>query len=529
MKTIHYAGRSTSISLYFLILFCFPVVLSAQAEEWLLEPENHSIEIVESIIKNSKKNYENIKTWQGSLSIHEENNYFGESGQKYIKNDSPAAKSQHIRRDVDLKGEFRINLTDNKLNSNLEPKVEWAAVDLGQKAPLREEISYSRMRAIVTDQQYFRYDPDLNFSYPTNFILSSETAGKTVFINPPEEAKGQLSGDIRDPREFFKVGGDFAWKSFSKIIKQIEEHGNIPIGKEKVLRVWSKQNSEEELYKIELNLKLSEQNDSYSLKQTFQINGSLGSNIQNVTVEDSTGRTLYIESIAYEKKDGVFVPSAFERIVFGVDGKVDYQSHTEIHHSEINTTIPESMFTLEALGLEDGIRVTDRINKVEYWYREGKLVVADAKTEQILLKEIDKEPDIVNVAKKEVFLPKPVYALKAGKPYIFDFASEQFVKVPIKDIASKEIYDYLVENKKGDIAWNSDGLLGLRKGKLVIDEKQKKEIQHIAEEWCNWYDFSKVQKFPFMLKFMTSSGVNYELTIIEIRSDGAKIGYKKIP
>ena len=73
MESIFYTKYSSLLNCFFFIFFCFLLVLPVQADVWLLEPESQYIDIVEEIINNSRINYEKINTWQGELTIHEEN------------------------------------------------------------------------------------------------------------------------------------------------------------------------------------------------------------------------------------------------------------------------------------------------------------------------------------------------------------------------------------------------------------------------------------------------------------------------
>ncbi len=344
---------------------------------WKPVAENMYLDILEIIEMQTKANYEKINLWQGKMDIVESEDYYGDNAAKraYIDEKSRAASSKHIRRIVISPTAFAVDVVNDKLYSNLEPQVKYRAVDLDMNAPPNESIRYSRIRAIVTPQEYISYEPDHNFGYSDSILVSARVSGKAAFLEPPEKAKDRLGGDIRDPRMFFDFGKNKKiWETISTRRKVLLTEGNIKIAGYPHLNIAEIDADGHTQYQITTLYR-----DSHDyVKVKLVVDSSVGYNaIKQEMIDDGIPRISV--KLTYEKIGDVFVPKTFHKILLNSEGKCIFDSRITLTKSIINKPISEKTFTYKNLGLQNGVRFVDNIKRIEYWYENGKLVPASEK------------------------------------------------------------------------------------------------------------------------------------------------------
>ncbi len=128
---------------------------------------------------------------------------------------------------------------------------------------------------------------------------------------------------------------------------------------------------------------------------------------------------------------------------------------------------------------------------------------------------------------KEVFIPKVNSALKQDKPFVFDLASSKLLN-PAAKVDSGQAYKNLLKLGKGDIAWDGS-LLTVRKAKaLTVRQESNRPLKCTPGRWCNFDKLPEKVDLPYSALIVTDEGVDYLISIREIKSDGIKITYKKL-
>jgi hypothetical protein len=363
----------------FLLITCN--ISSGVDKSWEPVEETMYKDILEIIEMHTKANYEKINLWQGKMDILESEDYYGDSAtqEAYIDEKSPAAKSKHIRRIVTGTAEFAIDIVNDKLYCNLEPQVKYRAVDLNLDAPVQENIRYSRIRSIVTPQEFITYEPDHNFGYSDSILVSAKISGKAAFLDSPEKAKDRLAGDIRDPRMFFDFGkNEKIWETISTRRKVLSDEGNITIAGRPHLSIAEIDADSHKQYKITTLYFASQHDKNDYTKVELVVDSSVGYNaVKMETIYHGIPRMSV--NLTYEKIGDVFVPKTFHRILLNNEGKCIFDSQSTLTKSIINELISEKTFTYENLGLQNGVRFVDNIKRIEYWYENGKLIPASEK------------------------------------------------------------------------------------------------------------------------------------------------------
>ncbi|MHA1834820.1 MAG: hypothetical protein ACTSV7_12640 [Candidatus Baldrarchaeia archaeon] len=354
-------------------------LVNGDDKPWESVPETIYVDLLEAIITQTKANYEKISTWQGEMSIVESDDHYGDNAARDIDQNSPAAKSKHIRRTVTGTIEFAADLANDKLYCNFEPHVEYRAIDLNQIAPLAKEIRYSRMRFIVTPAEYLSYEPNHDFGWDDSILVSKRVSGKAAFRDVPEKAKDRV-GDIRDPRDYFNCDGDKKlWEILSDIQKMILENSNIKIAGQLFINIAKAETEGHMLYRITTEYWISKEEEKQKIAKTeWIVDSKVGFNVTEIKTDLFGIPRKWIE-ITYEKINDTFVPKTIHQIVLDSKGRSTLDSQITFTKSIINQPIPDKTFTYENLGLENGVRFVDNIKRIEYWYKDGKLIPASAK------------------------------------------------------------------------------------------------------------------------------------------------------
>jgi hypothetical protein len=347
---------------------------------WKTVPESMYIEILQAIETQTKANYEKIGSWQGEISIVEEDHHYGSNAavRMFIDKDSPAANSQHICRKITANTEFAIDIVGDKLYCSFEPFVQCKAIDLNLNAPTIESVQYSRIISIVTPEEYIDYRPDHDYGPIGGLLNSSESIGKVAFRLPAGKAE-RKRGDIRDPRLFFNYGDSKKiWETLSSTRKNIQEYGILIIAGYPSTKIEETHVVNSKRYKITNVYHTSQNNESDYRKITIVVDSEVDFNVVEVALTDPYGIARVSIKATYEKIGDVFVHKTFNKITRDNEGRTKFNSQITFINSIINELIPEETFTYKNLGMENSSRFIDNINKVEYFYQNKELIKANS-------------------------------------------------------------------------------------------------------------------------------------------------------
>ena len=530
----------------FLLFFCS--VVNASNKTSMPVSETRYVDIFEMIETQTKANYEKISSWQGKMDILEKDDHYGDNASKttFIDQDSPAAKSKHIRRTVAAPVDFACDLIDDKLYSNFEPQMKYKAVDLNLNAPTIETVGYTRIRSIVTSEEYMHYEPDLRFAPEDSLILSGGVTGKAAYREPPENAKDRFGGNIRDPRRYFNYKeNEKIWLTLSNQRNNLVNMGNVTIASQPHVSIAETDLNGHKQYHISTVYRTSLDDENEHVIIQVVVDSSVDYNVISYTAIQR-GITRISVNLTYEKIGDIFVPKTYSKTVLDSEGKRVFDSQVTLTNSIINEPIPEKTFTYENLGLENDVRFVDTIKKLEYWYRNGELVLASAMVDEVvqeLIEEmgtephnngdasnkemISKETDITTL--RRLFIPEVGAASKYNKPFIFDMGNSELINVAMKGkLDTEQIRNHLVGLGKGDIAWNGS-LITLRSAKaLTVKQESHRPLEFAAGTWVKIYNLPKKVELPYPVLVVTKEGLHYLVNIREIKSDGIEIDCRRL-
>jgi hypothetical protein len=199
-----------------------------------------------------------------------------------------------------------------------------------------------------------------------------------------------------------------------------------------------------------------------------------------------------------------------------------------VDHAELNKEFPPDVFKL---NIPDGTIVQDLIVAQQlYTMKKGGLFGIQDILAQQADKQAAEELQNINTAQqslgnKSALIPNAFMARKSDKPFVFDLSNAKLISIPLQDSFDTEpLYDYLKKLGQGDFAWDGT-FVTLRSATLVDNSKAQPVLKRTKGRWINSYEFPKDIQLPYTFFIKTQEGVNFEIAIKEIGSEGIKISY----
>ncbi|MCJ7692179.1 MAG: hypothetical protein MUO22_02030 [Sedimentisphaerales bacterium] len=340
-------------------------------------PESEYVDFLDVAVALTKANYEKISSWQGKISIQENDYYYGKKCRLLpIDANDPAANSVTIRRSVSASVEFATDVQNNKLYTELIPKVKYKALDLDRDVVVKER--YSPILSIVTSDEYLSYKPNHNYAYDRDTIINGKWVGRKAFRMPVEKVKGEQWGHVRDPRRYFFPDNKPVWEDLYALSNVITNPSDdIPMGKAPQISIAIEEMGDHIKTHIKAGFYGSPnctncENEFVYIIMT--LDSSVELNLIRREVTDKTGKTLQILDIIYEEINGIYVPKSVHFVIFNPSEQKLFDSWITFTKSILNLPISPEKFSYSNLGLKDGDRFIDEILGKEHTYQNGTLI-----------------------------------------------------------------------------------------------------------------------------------------------------------
>jgi len=334
-------------------------------------PESEYAEFLDTAEALTEANYEHISTWQGEISIQEDDYYYGKKCRYLaIDADDPASGSNSICRSVSASSKFAVDIRNDKLYTALiQPIVKYKALDLDRDVDVKER--YSPVISIVTSDEYLNYEPSLTYGYDRK--INGKWVGRKAFRWPVERVKGEQWGHVRDPRRYFFNGNRAIWEELYALRNFITNPSpDIPEGKAPQISITTENIDGHTRTHIKGGFYGSP--DCTNCENEFvyiimTLDDSVGLNLVRREVTNKTCKTLQTLDITYEKIEDVYVPKTIHYLIFrSSDGKIRFDSQITFTKSILNAPIPTETFNYSNLGLKDGDILSDKIANKEFQY-----------------------------------------------------------------------------------------------------------------------------------------------------------------
>jgi len=382
MKAIMLYKKATIIGEMLTILFSLSILYDisyGNSGTITQMPESKYAEFLDTATALIKANYEKISTWQGELSVQEDDYlYGGKWGDLlHIDPNDPVFYSNSIRRSVSALEKFAVDVHNNKLYT------EWGMSNVKSKAldldrDFVKEGKYSPAISIVTSDEYLSYEPNIRYGYET--IINGKVAGRAAVRQPAEKARKNQWAHVRDPRRYFLADNKKAvWEELQALRNHITNPSpDIPAGKSPQISITTEDMGDHTKTHIKAGFHGSP--DCTNCENAFvyiiiTLDSSVELNMVRREVTDKEGKTLQTYDIIYEKIGNIYVPKNIHFVIFSnPDLKIHFDSWITFTKSILNKPIPSETFNYKNLGLNDSDRFIDKILNKEYTYKGGELV-----------------------------------------------------------------------------------------------------------------------------------------------------------
>ncbi|MFA5422948.1 MAG: hypothetical protein WC374_03745 [Phycisphaerae bacterium] len=375
MKTIMVYKKTSIIGvvLALFLLLIFNNISYGNSGTITQMPESEYAEFLDNAADVIKANYEKICTWQGEISIHEDNYYYdGKWGELFqIDINEPAFYSNSIRRNVSQLEKFMVDVRNNKLYTECEmPIVKFKALDLDRDFVAKGK--YSPVISIVTSDEYLSYEPNIRYGYET--IIDGKAAGSAAFRSSTEKARNEQWAGVRDPRRyFFTDNKKTVWEDLQAIRNYITTPPpDIPPGKAPQINITTEDMGDHTKTHIKAGFHGSP--DCSNCENAFvyiimTLDSSVGLNLVRREVTDEDGNTLQTLDITYEKIGNIYVPKTIHFVIFN-----KFDSWITFTKSILNAPIPAEKFNYMNLGLKNDDRLIDKVAGKEFKIQNSELV-----------------------------------------------------------------------------------------------------------------------------------------------------------
>jgi hypothetical protein len=230
----------------------------------------------------------------------------------------------------------------------------------------------------------------------------------------------------------------------------------------------------------------------------------------------------------YRMVDGIPYSFSYAEKSYDTNGNIILETTCKVDHAELNKEFPPDVFKL---NIPDGTIVQDLIVAQQlYTMKKGGLFGIQDILAQQADKQAAEELQNINTAQqslgnKSALIPNAFMARKSDKPFVFDLSNAKLISIPLQDSFDTEpLYDYLKKLGQGDFAWDGT-FVTLRSATLVDNSKAQPVLKRTKGRWINSYEFPKDIQLPYTFFIKTQEGVNFEIAIKEIGSEGIKISY----
>lgn len=233
--------------------------------------------------------------------------------------------------------------------------------------------------SIYSQDGLFFLEPDLDYADLAEIPAMHGHIGRVAFREPPEKAAKQMHSNVIDPRSLFSYTR-FFWDEIRmaakllKVAKQSEDESLRRL-MDRSVTIQEYESGDESTVTIKIRLTQGGATDNKPTR-TIRMRASPkhAFNFKSVGVSNESGKDVELVTWVYEELDGIWIPKHKSRSL--LDGQDSSLIHTRflIHQeSRLNEPLDPDAFELKSLGLQDGERVVDRVERMGYVYRNGKL------------------------------------------------------------------------------------------------------------------------------------------------------------
>lgn len=344
------------------IFVVFSIVLSfnisgyvhAEETDYKIIDPNEVSAVLDMIASVTQANFEKIQTWQGRISKETTNALQGELAARLFKkhtgtepNILPDVVHQITHRMI----EYDIDIKNNRFYSFYDKPESTVYVDPKNNTMYPSHWSPPEQRQILTAEYRIEIGP------------LKQTKNGTILTRMARKEKAGMTR-VTDPRKRFYNGGEMLWLSFSRFSEYLQAPETETYG----VVFKEKSTGDRTTYRMEVSEPGKEQPFSVIvLSSDAGFNRTL---VENWYDDGSLMSQIDTEFVSHQ---GIYLPKRWTSSQYFQGGGLRYREVCTIENQQINTSIPENVFS-EFTYLQDGDMYKDDIQGKRYTVKAGKLL-----------------------------------------------------------------------------------------------------------------------------------------------------------
>lgn len=352
--------------------------------EWQEVPTAaEKVEILRMLAEQIKGNYEKIQTWSGTFRFDDQILIRSQKLLDEINAKSPGGPYRlPLHQLASGGGEFTLDVKSDSLHSTfvLDGPSQFYEADTGRliPTPMFGNVDH---RSIVTPNEYLSFRPNQNYRRLKDFDKQpgNEIRSRAAFRDPPSEAANQCWGYIIDPRGYFGLVRP-PWEEFGLYIGTLQEKDperRRRLDVDNRIKVWRSAGGQRSLYKTAIGGQVGA-----PVTQTYILDGNLGYNAVRWQQHNSEGKLEQRYLWDYELVEDVRVFKQVQLTEWIPDTEeIRFRRTLSFDSVHVNDLVSPATFAPRNLGLKEGERLADHVNKQILIQKDGQMVSARALAE----------------------------------------------------------------------------------------------------------------------------------------------------
>lgn len=342
-----------------------PVLVSAQEGDRSEIDSTERVSVLKLLIAEMQSNYNKIETWKGEYSFQDSLRMTSKMMNSIYQTDRKIDACDVVRVEQGII-QFVLDSKDNLLFTSYQVNVQRAheAVEdfLNLQLPNFGDLFYQK--SVISSKDYISYEPKMLYSRFVDLPSTQEEVTGAAFRDVVERSRGQQESGVVDPRCFFGINDrTFFWDDLQVCISFGLD--SFPVD------MWRIVSGKGIHYEVDLIGQSADNQPKFVGTYTFA--EECGFNPIRFSFGYKNSTPMKQIEWDYCLQDGIFIPSRVRNVTISGDGRViKFERILRLKDCVLNEKIDASVFTYAGIGLKDGDRVVDRIERVGMVMKDGK-------------------------------------------------------------------------------------------------------------------------------------------------------------
>ena len=340
--------------------------LDGTPSEWQQVVSAHRSAVLDLLADHIKANYERIRTWDVEYHVITEDLLSPaqlpmELRTEHEERETSAGLLQRVESTV----HFVIDMeTNGRYWSRRDPKLTWLVPDTHRVVSI-PRVRVKAERSVCFRDEYIHFDPTNVVPAPADLPAHPAAQNKRVaYKDPVEDVRKQRERDLLDPRLFF--GPDLPSGTYADYLVRLSKRAE---SLDDDLRVWQSEGRGGPWYRISVSM-------AGGGLATLICSPGVGFNpvLRLLSADNAGTKVLKRVQWRWQRFGEIYVSSEVSIVEYRPWSKIPTGTlKATLTQCVLNRPVSRNQFTYEALGLQDGDLVMDRVNRQFLVYEGGKL------------------------------------------------------------------------------------------------------------------------------------------------------------